>query len=98
MDEKPEWPEVMTFRPSMEEFSNLKTLLTSMENQGAHKAGIAKIVPPVSWVPRAKGYQPRDIKIDIEAPIQQTIAQQETVGAFQANHKKLPKLRVEEFR
>ena len=95
---KPEWPEVQTFEPTMAEFSNLMNLLLYMEKQGAHKAGIAKIRPPVEWVARARGYQPCDIDLEIPSPIQQTIAPTQVPGAFQANHSNLPKLKVEDYR
>ena len=59
MQESDCWPEVMTFTPTMEEFSSLKNLLAFMESKGAHKAGIAKIKPPGEWIARSKGYQVR---------------------------------------
>ena len=43
----------MTFYPTLEEFSNLTKLIEYMESCGAHRAGIAKIVPPKEWVPRS---------------------------------------------
>lgn len=92
------WPEVMTFTPTMEEFCDLTKLLTYMESKGAHKAGIAKIKPPKEWVARARGYQPSQIDIEIQAPIEQTLAPTDVVGAFQANNKNLPKLKVEDYR
>lgn len=27
-----------------------------MESQDAHKAGLAKVIPPPEWVPRKNGY------------------------------------------
>merc|ERR1719483_1164810 len=36
-----------------------------MESCGAHKHGIAKIIPPKEWVPRKQGYNPADIDIEI---------------------------------
>jgi len=98
MQESDCWPEVMTFTPTMEEFSSLKNLLAFMESKGAHKAGIAKIKPPGEWIARSKGYQVRDIDIEIQHPVLQTISPTENAGAFQANHQHLPPLRVEEYR
>ena len=93
-----EWPEVMTFEPNLEEFANLTRLLQYIESRGAHHAGITKIRPPAEWVARARGYQPADIQLEIPAPVMQTIAPTEWKGAFQTNHTKLPKIKVEEYR
>ena len=40
-----------------------------IESCGAHKAGIARIIPPKEWVPRRNGYD--DLDIMIPAPITQ---------------------------
>ena len=37
---------VMVFRPTMHEFKNFSKYIQYMESQGAHKAGVAKIIPP----------------------------------------------------
>jgi len=37
-------PKIMVFRPSMEEFSNFSKYIQYMESQGAHHAGVAKVV------------------------------------------------------
>lgn len=34
---------IMTFRPTMEEFSDFNQYLVYMESQGAHRAGLAKV-------------------------------------------------------
>jgi hypothetical protein len=94
----PDWPPVMTFEPTMEEFRDLTTLIRRMEAAGAHRAGIAKIRPPEEWVARRQGYRPSEIDIEIQAPVQQTLAPTNIEGAFQATHKPFPKLRVEAFR
>jgi len=65
------WVDPPTFYPTLEEFSNLTKYVEYMESQGAHRAGICKIVPPKEWVPRREGYNPADIEgIDIK-PVQQ---------------------------
>lgn len=45
-------PKIMVFRPTYEEFKDFKKYIDYMESQGAHKAGLAKVVPPPEWVPR----------------------------------------------
>jgi hypothetical protein len=82
----------------MEEFQDLTVLISRMEKCGAHRAGIAKIRVPEEWVARRQGYRPSEIDLEIQAPVQQTLAPTNIEGAFQATHKPFPKLRVEEFR
>ncbi|XP_064626958.1 uncharacterized protein LOC135487294 isoform X2 [Lineus longissimus] len=64
-------PKIMTFRPSMEEFSDFVGYIKYMESQGAHKAGIARIIPPKEWIPRKNGYD--DVDVMIPAPISQVV-------------------------
>lgn len=35
---------IMTFRPTMEEFRDFNKYLVYMESQGAHRAGLAKVI------------------------------------------------------
>ena len=72
----------MTFYPSMEELTNFDTYVAYMESQGAHKAGIATIVPPKDWTARKAGYDPSEVDIMIETPVQQNIAVTKVPGAF----------------
>ncbi|XP_055692241.1 uncharacterized protein LOC129795185 [Lutzomyia longipalpis] len=67
-------PELMVFRPTWEEFKNFGKYVEYMESQGAHKAGLAKVVPPVEWVPRKAGYDIDKMNITIPAPICQAVA------------------------
>ncbi|XP_051498723.1 lysine-specific demethylase 4C isoform X5 [Apus apus] len=85
---------IMTFRPSMDEFKDFNKYLAYMESQGAHRAGVAKVIPPKEWKPR-KHYD--DIEdLLIPAPIQQMVTGQS--GLFtQYNIQKKP-MTVKEFR
>ena len=38
--------QIMVFRPTMKEFKNFSKYVKYMESQGAHKGGVAKIIPP----------------------------------------------------
>ncbi|XP_071436806.1 lysine-specific demethylase 4C isoform X2 [Pithys albifrons albifrons] len=84
---------IMTFRPSMDEFREFNKYLAYMESQGAHRAGVAKVIPPKEWKPR-KHYD--DIEdLVIPAPIQQMVTGQS--GLFtQYNIQKKP-MTVKEF-
>ncbi|XP_030583877.1 lysine-specific demethylase 4C isoform X4 [Archocentrus centrarchus] len=85
---------IMTFRPTMEEFKDFNKYLVYMESQGAHRAGLAKVIPPKGWKPRRTYDDIDDLVID--APIQQMVAGQS--GLFiQYNIQKKP-LTVQEFR
>ncbi|XP_030643831.1 lysine-specific demethylase 4C isoform X1 [Chanos chanos] len=85
---------IMTFRPTMEEFRDFNQYLVYMESQGAHRAGLAKVIPPKGWKPR-RSYDDIDDLV-IQAPIQQMVAGQS--GLFtQYNIQKKP-LTVQEFR
>ncbi|XP_075266708.1 lysine-specific demethylase 4C isoform X2 [Opisthocomus hoazin] len=85
---------IMTFRPSMDEFRDFNKYLAYMESQGAHRAGVAKVIPPKEWKPR-KHYD--DIEdLVIPAPIQQMVTGQS--GLFtQYNIQKKP-MTVKEFK
>ncbi|XP_056265341.1 lysine-specific demethylase 4C isoform X3 [Pseudoliparis swirei] len=85
---------IMTFRPTMEEFKDFNQYLVYMESQGAHRAGLAKVIPPKGWKPR-RTYDDID-NLMIDAPIQQMMAGQS--GLFtQYNIQKKP-INVQEFR
>ncbi|KAJ7335481.1 hypothetical protein JRQ81_013422 [Phrynocephalus forsythii] len=85
---------IMTFRPSMDEFREFNKYLAYMESKGAHRAGLAKVIPPKEWKPR-KSYDDIDNLI-IPAPIQQMVTGQS--GLFtQYNIQKKP-MTVKEFR
>ena len=72
-----------------------------MEAQGAHLAGIAKIVPPSQWQPNDKPkdqrYNPSTMKFKIENPLQQTIKPTPTMGAFESTSQKMPEISIEKF-
>ncbi|XP_037626238.1 LOW QUALITY PROTEIN: lysine-specific demethylase 4A [Sebastes umbrosus] len=85
---------IMTFTPSKKEFKDFSRYIAYMESQGAHKAGMAKVIPPKGWKPR-RTYDDIDDLV-IPAPIQQMVTGQS--GLFtQYNIQKKP-MTVHEFR
>ncbi|XP_065352046.1 lysine-specific demethylase 4C-like isoform X2 [Cloeon dipterum] len=67
-------PEIMTFRPSYEQFKDFNQFVRFMESQGAHLAGLAKVIPPPEWKPRSGTYDMSEIgDIKIPAPIAQIV-------------------------
>ncbi|NXA07140.1 KDM4B demethylase, partial [Sapayoa aenigma] len=85
---------IMTFRPTLEEFRDFGKYVAYMESQGAHRAGLAKVIPPKEWKPR-RTYDDIDDMV-IPAPIQQVVTGQS--GLFtQYNIQKKP-MTVGEYR
>ncbi|XP_034843893.1 lysine-specific demethylase 4C isoform X11 [Mirounga leonina] len=85
---------IMTFRPSMEEFREFNKYLAYMESKGAHRAGLAKVIPPREWKPR-QCYDDID-NLLIPAPIQQMVTGQS--GLFTQYNIQKKAMTVKEFR
>ncbi|KAF1384154.1 hypothetical protein PFLUV_G00139340 [Perca fluviatilis] len=85
---------IMTFYPTVEEFKNFSRYIAYVESQGAHKAGLAKIVPPKEWKPRSS-YDDIDDLV-IPAPIQQVVTGQS--GLFTQYNIQKKSMTVREFR
>ncbi|XP_032665564.1 lysine-specific demethylase 4C-like isoform X2 [Odontomachus brunneus] len=66
-------PRIQVFRPTYEEFKDFSRYVEYMESQGAHKAGLAKVIPPSEWVPRKEGYELDNLNLTIPAPICQVV-------------------------
>ena len=66
---------IMVFRPTWEEFKDFNKYLEFIEASGAHKAGLAKIIPPKEWVPRRSGYNLEKNKDIADLRIPQPICQ-----------------------
>lgn len=88
-------PKIMVFRPTTEEFADFPKYVAYMESQGAHKAGIAKVVPPSSYKPRKRGYSDIDGMI-IPAPICQIVTGKQ--GLYQQINIQKRSVSVGEFR
>ncbi|PSN40426.1 hypothetical protein C0J52_09263 [Blattella germanica] len=69
----PGGPKIMVFRPKYEEFKDFSKYVEYMESCGAHRAGLAKVIPPPEWKPRKAGYDIETIDINIPAPICQVV-------------------------
>ncbi|CAG5104192.1 Similar to Kdm4B: Probable lysine-specific demethylase 4B (Drosophila melanogaster), partial [Cotesia congregata] len=66
-------PRIQVFRPTYEEFKDFSKYIEYMESKGAHKAGLAKVIPPPEWVPRKGGYDTSKMDLTIPAPICQVV-------------------------
>ncbi|KAG5847196.1 hypothetical protein ANANG_G00123450 [Anguilla anguilla] len=76
-----DWPvsqnpacDVMTFRPTMEEFRDFGKYIAYIEARGAHLAGLAKVIPPKEWKPR-RSYESVEEMV-IPVPIMQVVTGQ----------------------
>uniref|UniRef100_A0A3Q3Q080 [histone H3]-trimethyl-L-lysine(9) demethylase n=1 Tax=Monopterus albus TaxID=43700 RepID=A0A3Q3Q080_MONAL len=85
---------ILTFYPTADEFKNFSRYIAYIESQGAHKAGLAKIVPPKEWKPRGS-YDDIDDLV-IPAPIQQVVTGQS--GLFTQYNIQKKAMTVKEFR
>ncbi|XP_034476639.1 probable lysine-specific demethylase 4B isoform X3 [Drosophila innubila] len=89
-------PRIMVFRPTWEEFKDFPKYVAYMESQGAHKAGLAKVVPPSEWVPRRSGYADLDaLNVTIPAPICQVVTGKQ--GCYQQINIQKKPLTVKQF-
>ncbi|ELV13544.1 lysine-specific demethylase 4D [Tupaia chinensis] len=84
---------VMTFHPTMEEFTDFNRYIAHMESQGAHRAGLAKVVPPKEWKARQTYDDIGDILI--ATPLQQVASGQ--AGVFTQYHKKKKAMTVRQY-
>ncbi|KAM9384565.1 lysine-specific demethylase 4B [Pholidichthys leucotaenia] len=85
---------IMTFEPTMEEFKDFAKYIAYMESQGAHRAGLAKVIPPKGWKPR-RSYEDIEDMV-IPAPIQQIVTGQS--GLFTQYNIQKKSMTVGEYR
>ncbi|KAB7495545.1 putative lysine-specific demethylase 4B, partial [Armadillidium nasatum] len=93
--QSPGKPHIMVFRPTWEEFKDFTKYIEYIESQGAHKAGLAKIIPPPEWKPRKSGYNLEDLDLTIPAPICQVVTGKQ--GVFQQINIQKKPMTVKEF-
>eukprot|EP00102_Acyrthosiphon_pisum_P016079 XP_008186899.2 PREDICTED: lysine-specific demethylase 4A-like [Acyrthosiphon pisum] len=90
-------PKIMVFRPTWKEFKDFSSYIEVMESQGAHKAGVAKVIPPPEWKPRKNNYDANDImSLIIPAPIRQNV--KGTQGIYEQINVKEKAMTVADFK
>lgn len=87
-------PRIMVFQPTLAEMKDFSAYIGHMESKGAHKAGLAKIIPPKEWIPRKAGYD--EIDLTIPSPIEQVVHGRQ--GLYQQFNIQKKAMKVEEFR
>ncbi|KAF7266512.1 hypothetical protein GWI33_020193 [Rhynchophorus ferrugineus] len=95
-DNQQRCPKIMVFRPTWEEFKDFGTYIKYMEEKGAHKAGLAKVIPPPEWVPRKGGYNVDDLNVVIPAPICQVVTGKQ--GLYQQINIQKKAMTVKQYR
>ncbi|XP_065321391.1 uncharacterized protein LOC135928855 [Gordionus sp. m RMFG-2023] len=88
-------PQILVFKPTMEEFKDFSKYVNYMETCGAHKAGLAKVIPPPQWKPTLKDYEEFEDLI-IPTPISQMVSGKNGIYT-QFNIQKKP-MTVREFK
>ncbi|XP_049541544.1 probable lysine-specific demethylase 4B [Anopheles darlingi] len=86
---------IQVFRPTWEQFTNFSKYIEFIESLGAHRAGLAKIIPPPEWVPRKRGYDLDGLNLTIPAPICQVVAGK--LGLYQQINIQKNPLTVKQF-
>ncbi|XP_003703094.1 lysine-specific demethylase 4C [Megachile rotundata] len=88
-------PRIQVFRPTYEEFKDFTKYIEYMESKGAHKAGLAKVIPPPEWIPRKGGYDLDDLNLVIPAPICQVVTGKQ--GLYQQINIQKKSMTVKEY-
>ncbi|XP_017885883.1 uncharacterized protein LOC108628463 isoform X2 [Ceratina calcarata] len=88
-------PRIQVFRPTYEEFKDFSKYVEYMESKGAHKAGLAKVIPPPEWNPRKRGYDLDDLNLTIPAPICQVVTGKQ--GLYQQINIQKKSMTVKEY-
>lgn len=86
---------IQVFRPTWEEFKDFNKYVQYMESKGAHKAGLAKVIPPPEWVPRKAGYDLDQLNVTIPSPICQVVTGKQ--GLFQQINIQKKSMTVKQF-
>ena len=86
---------VPVFRPTFDEFKDFKGYINYIESMGAHKIGLAKIIPPPEWCPRKAGYQ-NLTNLRIKTPISQVVEGKE--GIYTQYNLQQKSMTIEEFK
>ena len=92
---------VMVFRPTMDEFRHFGRYIQYMESMGAHRAGVAKIIPPRAWLEEMNRQNYGDIDdMVIGTPIEQKITPLGTKsgGRYETRNTAKVSMTVKDFR
>lgn len=90
---------IPVFKPTLEEMKDFSSYIGRIEELGAHKAGLAKIIPPPEWAPRKASYNSDDVwDINIPNPVKQKFWQSGNRGVYSWNKNEKRKCSVKQFK
>ena len=75
-------PTPPTFHPTLAELANWEGFVATMEEAGAHRVGIAKLIMPEGWQPRKRGYNLSNLNLEVDKLLTQKIVPTSVQGAF----------------
>jgi len=65
---------IKVYRPTWEEMKDFSAYMRHIHETGGHRAGLAKIIPPVGYKPRKAGYDDESLyEMEITSPIKQEV-------------------------
>lgn len=66
---------IRTYRPTLQQMKDFSGYIRYIHEDGGHRAGLAKIIPPVGYQPRKKGYADDELyAMNITKPIRQEVS------------------------
>ena len=92
-----DFPECKVYRPTMEEFSNLRGMIDKMEAEDCHIGGIAKIIVPEEYKPRQAGYDAETFPFIIEKPLKQHFTSISNRGTYQTSCMSQRSMTIKEY-
>ena len=66
-------PTPPTFHPTLAQLADWEGFVATMEEAGAHRVGIAKLIMPEGWQPRKKGYNLSNLNLEVDKLLTQKI-------------------------
>ena len=70
---------IPTFHPTLAQLADWEAFVATMEEEGAHRIGIAKLIMPEGWQPRKGGYNLSNLDLKVDKLLIQNI---EGAGCF----------------
>ena len=68
------FPTPPIFHPTLDQLADWEGFVTTMEEAGAHRIGIAKLIMPEGWQPRKGGYNLSNLNLKVDKLLTQKIS------------------------
>ena len=76
------FPTPPIFHPTLDQLADWEGFVTTMEEAGAHRIGIAKLIMPEGWQPRKGGYNLSNLNLKVDKLLTQKFIPTKVQGAF----------------